>query len=529
MTDALLEKWKSPVITGEEHPRKPDMIAFNNTVAALDLIHNHLSKHSKIAVHCDVDMDGIGCGYIIKKFLSYISQDGQAYFINNTKEHGIKPRHVDFFRKKPVDLLIIVDSSSNELETIKQFECDVLVIDHHEILHSEYLGFTNDFKHQYVIVNNMISNKNVEMIETWVKKNNPNSKIKLEPYVADSRMSCGLVVYELLRVFQEAFNTGPILENTMLYQWAGVTLFTDAILLATERNQWYIENTVHSTVTEPTLLTMAQKLNRYNYSLSKSLINYTIAPVINKAIRAGDCGSAMSAVLWFPDRIDRLLVYKEKQENAVSAGITSVDEHDTFVMKDITDTGVTPSYTGVIASRLCDDYRKNAVVYTVVDGIAKGSFRGRKSGIDYRLQFESFEDGVYAQGHKQAFGFQIEESKLCDVMNSLAEIEGSVSIKPYLTAGNWGDKMHGEFHIDDMDEFRKAGNLVRLAMGNSKVSSEEQIMITVPNYDAKLVETRGKLYIYDVLGLNCKAFKELTDDIVNIYAEYDKTIEFYAK
>ena len=67
MTDALLEKWKSPVITGEEHPRKPDMIAFNNTVAALDLIHNHLSKHSKIAVHCDVDMDGIGCGYIIKK------------------------------------------------------------------------------------------------------------------------------------------------------------------------------------------------------------------------------------------------------------------------------------------------------------------------------------------------------------------------------------------------------------------------------------------------------------------------------
>ena len=60
------------------------------------------------------------------------------------------------------------------------------------------------------------------------------------------------------------------------------------------------------------------------------------------------------------------------------------------------------------------------VVYKVEDGIAKDHL-GRYNDVDYRQQFENFKDGVYAQGHKPAFGFMIEEEYIDDVMKSLGQ------------------------------------------------------------------------------------------------------------
>lgn len=529
MLTALYNKWKSKAVTGEEPVKKPGLLNLFNAAPALDMINRHIKSNSRIAVHCDVDMDGLGSGFILKRFLGTQLSIPQIYLINKEKEHGIKQKHVDYFRDNPLDLLIILDSSSNELDIIKQFNCDVIVIDHHEIDHNQFWGYTDDGQHLYIIVSNMITNLDNDTLMSWIRYNNSKSSEFVEPYTADSRMSCGLVIYELLRIFQEAYDTGPILENMMLYQWAGVTLITDAIQLLTDRNQWYMDNTVHSLSTEPTLMAIAKTLNKYAVSLDKSLIGYTIAPTFNRAIRAGATAEALNIVMDYPYYAANLQRFRELQDWAISTGIQDVNEFTNSVLKDLTNTGISSNYTGVIAGRLCDDYKKNTVVFKVSDGIAKGSFRGRLAGVDYRSRFDAYADYVKAQGHGAAFGFEAPVDELPNIMETLVDTEGNFDTRPYLTAGNLPENAKGTYHIDDINKFKQMGGLMMLGIGNSKVANDEQIMITVKSTEASLIETRGKLYLYDVLGITCKAFKEIEPGMINIYVEQSKSIEFFIK
>lgn len=528
MLEAIYDKWKSKVVTGEETAQKPNILNFFNAAPALDLLHRHLSAGSKIAVHCDVDMDGLGSGYIVKRFISSLTPTNQIYFINKEKEHGIQPKHCEYFKNNPIDLLIILDSSSNEIETVKKFNCDVIIVDHHEVTQSSTWGYTDD-GHLFILVNNTLDNFDTSVLSNWIKLNNQNTVEKIEPYNADNRMSCGLVVYELLRLYQEAYSTGPILENMMLYQWVGVTLLTDAIPLLSDRNQWYMEKTVHSNYTEQTLMTIAKALNPYAIGLSKSLISYTIAPTFNRAIRAGATSDVLNIIMDYPQLAGNLQKYREMQDWAISEGIKNISEYDSFVLKDLTNTGIMPSYTGVIAGKLCDEYNKNAIVFTVTNGIAKGSFRGRIQSTDYRKQFDEFSESSKAQGHKVAFGFEAKVDELLDVMKSLESIEETIDTRKYLTAGSLPDNLKGKYHIDDIDKFKKCGGIMMLGIGNSKVSSDEQIMISVMSTEASLIEIRGKLYMYNILGLNCKAFKEIEPGMINIYVEQSKTLEFFVK
>ena len=527
--EALYDKWKSGVVTGDEKPEKPGFVCFNNLVGFLELLHHHICNRSNIIVHCDVDVDGIGCGYELKRFLEQLTPTPQSYVINKDKEHGIMERHVDVINRYGVDLLIIVDSSSNEIEIAKKLNCDVIIIDHHEILHNETYGYTNDGKHKFIIVNNMIKGSDPSVVNEWIRKVNPETIVKFSDYEPDSRMSCGLVIYELLRIYCEAYRHYHMVENLMLYQWAGVTLLTDAIPLLTERNQWYMENTVHSNVVEQTLQTMLTSLSRYNLRLTKSNISYSLAPTINKAIRAGASSEALRVVLNSPSSIANLLKYRENQDHAIAVGTTDVIEMDTFVEKDLSNTDISPNYCGVIASKLCDEYKKNAIVFVETDGVCQGSFRGRISGTDYRKQVEGFVDGNYAQGHKQAFGFKVKRDDLMPTMESLNSIEKEVSTRRYLTAGNLPESELGVYHISDFEAFKKAGGIIRLGIGNSKVSSDEQIMISVPSSLASLVSNEGKLFIYDVLGLRCKAFSEIEPGIINLYIEYTNSIDVFIK
>ena len=538
MLEALYSKWGSKVVTGEEPVKVPEMLNFINLAPALDLLHHHVINNSNIVVHCDVDMDGIGCGYILKRFLGSIMSRQQSFTINPEKEHGIKQRHLDYFTEHPIDLLIIVDSSTNEIDIIKQFNCDVIVFDHHEVLHSDLFGWCADGKHRYIIVNNMVDNNDTSQMKSLADITKTDSLCNIGEYTADARMSCGLVVYEALRVYQEAYKTGNLLENLMLYQWAGVTLFTDAIQLANDRNQWYIQNTIHSQYTEPSLMTMLSIINKFNTGLTNSNINYSLAPTFNRAIRAGASRYALYVALYSPAEVSNLAVYKDMQDNAIAVGTSEYNETDFATFRDLSGTGIAKNYTGVIASNLIDKTHKNSVCYIVRDGLAIGSFRGMDASADYRKQFEEYEPGIYAQGHSGAFGFKAPVEKLPDILKSLTAVEndagtiqvGSMTLmRPYLTAGNIPASLRGKYHIDSIDEFRKQGGFVCLGLGNSNTSGNESIMITTMSTEAKLIETRGKLYLYDVLGITCKAFKEVEYGVINIYAEYSKNLEFFIK
>ena len=533
MKDLLLQRWGSDIVVGDREAPKPSLIGFLNTEKAVEMLRKHIRRNSRIAVHCDVDVDGIGSGYILKKFLRSQGANNTLFLINKDKEHGIQGKHVNYFNNvNNCDLLVILDSSTNEVDIIKQFNNDVLVVDHHEMLHGDTEGVTHDGEHSYVIVNNMIENKNGKESNDWLKRTNPNTSESIGDYEVDRRMSGGLVLYELLRIYCEAYRLGDVLENLMLFQWVGVTLFSDAVQLVPDRNQWYIENTVQSMYVESGLQAMLAELNQYKATLDKSFIVYTLVPIINKAMRAGSGGEALDIVLNRPKDIKQLSDYGKKQDEAVKACIVENEVYrNEFIVKDIGNKGVSRNYCGVIAARLCGSNHKNAAVYIVEDGIANGSFRGRYADVDYRKYFEEYEEGIYAQGHKPAFGFKVRAGLLEEIMGKLHEIEKEVhgDSKPYLTAGRLEDRHKGIHHIDDIDQFKKEGNFWRLAVANAKLSSSEHLNIIVPAGEVVLKDQIGKLLKYEALGLECKAFEPIITKMVEIYVEYSKTIEVYIK
>lgn len=518
------------IIVGDKQAYDCGRIGFVNTIEALELLNKHIAGNKPIAVHADIDVDGIGTAYIMYKLLlsqGVINRTG--FIINKEKEHGIMQKHVDYFSKIKIGLLIVLDSSSNEIEYIKQMNCDVLVIDHHEILHGELKGKTAGG--EYVIVSNMIDNKQANEINEWLKGKTNKSDEYVADYKTEERMSCGLVLYELLKIYEIAYNVDDVLERAMLYQWVGITLFTDAIQLGNERNQYYIERTVHNMEVEPGLNIMMQKLNNFQAKPDKSFINFTFAPAINKAIRAGASSEALDIVLNRQQDIINLLKYKDEQDSIVENYMEGTEIHDTYAIKNVSELGIHRNYCGILATKIREELNKNAAVYILNEnGIAEGSFRGRLSGIDYRKKFEAYEDGIYAQGHKTAFGFKVERNKLGNILNSLSDIESYEGRRWYVTVGaSMLDSDKGKYHIMDMENFKRQGNIWKVAMANSKLSSDESIHI-VGNYsDLQFIEQKGKVYFYTMLGLSCMAFEEINTRLVDIYVEYSTDIKIYVK
>lgn len=554
--DILKEKWELDEIINGTKPEKPSLCIFNNTQKLIEMLIKHIRNNSKIALSTDVDMDGAGCTYILDRTLRSFGLNKIISVINKEKVHGIKDKYADYFNNRNhIDLLIITDSSSNDTEIIKKFNCDVICIDHHELSHRELYGKVNDGIHDFIITNNTIDNDNFEQDKLWLQRLNKEDFKNIEKYHGDDRMSCGLVVYEILRILEIILDKENLLENLMLYQWVGVTLFTDAIDLKTKRNQWYIQNTVMSFNREKTLADIMKVINNYKfnqgYGIDKTYIGYTFAPIINKAIRAGASSEALDCILRHPENIENLKKYNEYQEKAINKAIyiynneyepgTELYEsskikkqfNEPQITYDISCDNTSPSYNGVIAGRMVSEYNKNAASYIRDGDYAVGSFRGRIQGVDYREHFlktiGTNTNDRFAAGHKTAFGFRLPVNELISIMQDINSSEPLGDVRPFITAGDIPLEKRGTYHITDMDEFKRLGYLWRIAVGNAVVNSQDNIDIVVSAKNVTLDKIVGSTYTYDVLGLKCKAFKQLKGDYFKVYLEYNKDIGFYIK
>lgn len=536
----FLDKWGIREVYGDKAPELPLIPLFNNSIEGCKLLHKHLASGSHILCHADVDCDGLGCAYILNVALKHLSSVAPSFTINNgEKEHGIKERHVDFINNNPdkFKLILITDSSSNDIELIKKFHCDVLVIDHHEMDHNDLMGYTED-GHLYVIINNMVENTNIQYQYDNIKTYFPDQADKISStYEVTDAMSCGLVVYEFMRLYEILFKRPQLVENLQLYQWSALTLFTDSISLINPRNQWYIQNTINNVNREPTLDTLVRMLNPYNNLVDKYFITYKLAPIINKAIRAGHAKDALTIVLNKPGEIGALKIYKQDQDEAIEAGTNpeAVKVSAGLVMSDLTNlviprTGnkVLSSYCGVIASNLVNTYNRSAICYKIEDGIIKGSFRGLNPDIDYRSFFKVYCIDEYAKGHKQAFGFKISIENLDILVKDFIKLGEMGEREEFLTFGDGTKHLGAKYHIETIESLKADGTLWKIATGNSNVTSSDEIHIIASSSELTLIQQNNNYSVYRFGSFECIAFEE-PSNYIGIYFELGKKLNAYIK
>lgn len=567
--DFLLDKWKIEEVYGEDTDYKPPLYLFKNSVQALELLHKHIENNSRIIFHTDVDLDGIGTTFIIKRTLEKLGSNQHIAMINKEKIHGIQKKHAEYVNTtRCADLVVITDSSSNEVDIIKQFNCDVLCIDHHEMEHTETKGKCLDGIHEYVIVNNTLDNTSEDFHQAhkWLQSKSTRQLPNCNEYLADRAMSCGVVVYEFLRLYGYAYDCILTLEQSKLVQWAAITLYTDVIDTINQRNQWYLSQTLMNPDVEYTLRVMLSVLTSYkgiSYKsmIDKNYIQYKFAPVINKAIRAGHGNDVLDIILNEPARILDMQKYGELQVDAVERATTTYEIEDNSGLKKRVDRkcntrgiielntkglNIHPNYFGVIAGKLCDKYKHCAVVYTETKGtdingndidILKGSFRGGIKTIDYRKAFLEHTSGdflVKAQGHKTAFGFEATPEQTYDIMKKLTDLENSTTdTKPFLTIGDMAPSEMGTYHIDNFDDFKRKGGLISLATGNSRVITNDEIMMRVRLVDVELESVKQtanySVYSYKFGNLSCISFNEIKSIYADIYVEMNNRLDAYIK
>lgn len=488
----------SNIALGKESNNKPKYLCLENQMEAYSLI----DKSEKILLHTDVDMDGFWSAYIMIEWLVAINKKPFSLLLNQGKKHGAEG--IDAEKIGGADLLLILDSSTNQLEQIvKDTNTNVLIIDHHTInegskLRVEYNGKVG------IVINNMAIN--------------------------DPDFSAGLLVYEFIRA--KSLYDETLIENKLLYQNAAFSLMTDCIKMDNKRNLWYAEKSFGGTEIENTLHKLVNITSTYDRRLNKSAILYDIAPVFNKAIRAYHGDEALMCVLKQPESIYELYKYSKIQEHFVDLALRmEIDTSKKYIIADLGSLGIPDTYCGVIASKLVDKYNKSCICLVG----NKGSFRGyiQEDNCRYLDLIREARCCIIADGHQKAFGISGELCEIEKAMEYAVSREPEAIPKIAISLGNTGVTgwLCNANTMEEWNQLKRSGALVQLARANGLVSVAEQEYIAVHRNDVKCIGNYEKYSRYEAWGIEFISMEPLNNTgYIKIYAENNgREIKFFAR
>lgn len=502
----------------DKEVKEPDLLEFKYQDDVIDLLYSHIRKRSKVCLLADVDVDGLGSADVVYEFLNSLGLSGCIKpIINKDRVHGISDKHIDYINNKlKPDLFIIVDSSSSDLDIIRQFNCDVIVFDHHKIdfdrvglenKDSDILNRGNTSNGLYYIVSNILSDLSPDM-------------------------SGCQVCYEFFRIIEAKLNLkSSILKSKLLYQIVGVTLFSDAIRLCNLRNQWYIQNTLCNFSMNSTLKVLMSHINKYSKVLTKTFIQFKLVPLFNKAIRAGYSSLALDIFLNAPDKIDDLinLGIDNIQKGVLNANAENCSLQGNLTVSNLGLTDTSTNYSGLIAQRLVDTFRKSSIAFRLKGDIYKGSFRGLYN-LDYNKAL--CDAGIKCAGHHSAFGIEFTVADfpvIQSVVNSLESDLGEKYKQAFISVECDG----GELVLDNEEfkDFKDGGGIWDISKVNKNLSSNEQLLIKVHSSLLELSTDNNsdKFKEYRLFGVRSVSFNETLTDYVNLYCEYGDGINVFIR
>ena len=159
--DNFIEQYlKSCGIENVEGYLNPDILFFDdpfdyvNINEAIQVFDYHVKNKSNVGILMDSDMDGACSAAIIDMFCRELGMETKIYF-HSGKQHGLHDKIEEIIQDN-LSFIIIPDAGTNDVEDCKLIkennkQCDILILDHHEIL------YENPYA---TIVNNQLGNVN---------------------------------------------------------------------------------------------------------------------------------------------------------------------------------------------------------------------------------------------------------------------------------------------------------------------------------------------------------------------------------
>lgn len=412
---------------------------YDNIDNWIDTYLKHINNNSNICLIVDADLDGFTSASIMYQYTKMLNPNIEIISLfHEGKKHGISDLIEEIKKLDNIDLLLVPDAGSNDIEEHKQLKelgIDILIADHHDkqltiIKDDKEIDLKEEDFTNAIIVNNQFSNRVTNKTLTGV---GVCYKIIKE---IDKRLSINYA-----DMFLDLVAVGMIADMSDLHNLESRYFVLKGIELMDKKQG---RNLFLKALIEKQSFSMRGMVNIIN-------VAFYISPLINAVTRMGTI-KENRMVFEAMRNINRIVTDKVRGKGEVEMSLQDyairICEKVKRKQKKETDNGVkqikeqinkfnldknsilvcngedlSPSLSGLVANKLRVKYQKPCIVLRNKDmDTYGGSARGyEKSGIkDFKqwcLDSKLFEK---ASGHSNAFGVEISTNNINKLYESIS-------------------------------------------------------------------------------------------------------------
>lgn len=379
-----------------------------NIREASDRIIKAIKENQRIVVSYDPDADGITATTIMRRYLGEYTDNVDFIYGERNDGHGIteqlKLKGLDkekdserydrslenIGKVKNADLLILIDSSSNDSDTcqliVDTFGCDIIVLDHHAIERE---------------------NPSVLLV-------NPQQEGCEYP---NKHLSGAGVVFKTIQVMEDT------LEQVDVFQYmdlVAVGMYADVMRIDVLENRYMILHGLRN-IKNMGLSRILKGGKVDTFKINCNAIGFTIAPLINGVCRMGEIKLAIDILLEDDDnkckplrlKMEKLNVLrKAKQKEIVNQYMTKINQNQKALI--VLDEQSSKGFNGVVSQQLSDMYKRPVIVGRIHKGTVSGSFRTYNNFNFKQFLSQASEgvEGLEVLGHDGAGGIVMKEELL---------------------------------------------------------------------------------------------------------------------
>ena len=386
-------------------PIEDDLVPFDkleNLHQAYELIDNAIVNNQKFLVLADVDADGCCSNAIITRYLRSCGADVQCV-INQGKKHGAEDFDLSLLTN--VDVMIIVDSLNNDpavYERLLSTGVKLVIFDHH-------------------LPDQRLFDAGLKFILVSSARNYPNKHLS------------GAGVCFKFAQYCDYMNLTSFADELWVY--AAIGIIADMSDMSVPENR-YIAYRGLLQFQNP----MVKKMIG-TYAFDSQSVSFSIAPLLNAAMRMNENDKAMNVFLAEDEtKIDKLVkdlkkcrerqneVVAEILDDLLAQGEAQVNNKCMFF---ILNNEVDAEITGLVGNKLLAIYQRPLFVLRFKDGQYVGSMRS--VGTESMLELANSTLICTCQGHENAAGAFIAEDKFeqfkVAIEEKLKNIEFSINIE----------------------------------------------------------------------------------------------------
>lgn len=380
-----------------------DPYLMKNIEDASNRIIKAIASDEKIVVSYDPDADGITATTTMLRYLKNYTENVDYIYGERNDGHGIyemlrtssKPEYAErterslenFEKIKSCDLLILIDSSSNDTDVCKKIVenigCDIIILDHHAIERD---------------------NPHVLMV-------NPQQEDCQYP---NKQLSGAGVVFKVMQVMEDTLGQVDPFDYLDL---VAVGMYADIMRIDVLENRFMILYGLRN-LKNTGLIRILKGAKIDTFKINCNAIGFGIAPLINGVARMDEIKLAIDILLTDDDTVAKKLrlkmqkineARKEKQKSIVDQYLTKVDSSQKVLV--VLDEQSSKGFNGIVAQQLSDRYKRPVIVGRLHGGTVSGSFRSY-NGFQFKSFLNEFEGEIEALGHEGAGGIVLKEELL---------------------------------------------------------------------------------------------------------------------